>query len=148
MSDSTGSHLYLELVDPGGPVFEGEVGQVVIPALSGQLGIRPQHAPLVTQLAVGHMRAQKTDGGWLDFAVAEGFAKVQDNKVIVLADAVEEASEIDVGRVKDSLKRATERLEMHRSGSVPDSEDVDPYREQMARKRALNRLKVAGITEE
>lgn len=148
MSDPTGSVLQMELVDPGGPVFEGEVGQVIIPARTGQLGIKYRHAPLVTQLAVGRLRVQKTDGEWLDFAVAEGFAKVQDNKVIVLADAAEEASEIDVDRVKQSLKRATERLEMYRTGAVPDTEDVDPYREKMARARALNRLRVAGITEE
>ena len=148
MSDPTGSVLQMELVDPGGPVFEGEVGQVIIPARTGELGILPRHAPLVTQLAVGRLRVQKTDGEWLDFAVAEGFAKVQDDKVIVLADAAEEASQIDIDRVKQSLKRATERLEMYQSGSVPETEDVNPYREKMARARALNRLKVAGITEE
>ena len=148
MSDPAVPLLHLELVDPTGPVFEGEVEQVIIPASTGQLGILPRHAPLVTQLAVGRMQARKTDGEWLDFAVAEGFAKVQDNKVIVLADAAEEASQIDIERVRVSLKRATERLEMHRSGTVPEGEDVDPYREQLALRRAQNRLRVAGKLEE
>jgi F-type H+-transporting ATPase subunit epsilon len=134
----------LELVAPSGPVFEGDAEQIVLPATTGEIGVLPRHAPLVAQLAIGRMRVQKMGGEWLDFAVAEGFAKVQANTVIVLADAAEEASMIDVARVQKSLERATERLEMHRLGAVPEGEDVDPYREQMELKRALNRLKVAG----
>jgi F-type H+-transporting ATPase subunit epsilon len=135
--------LNLQLVAPAGPVFEGDVEMVVLPAETGELGILPRHAPLVAQLSIGRLRALKPDGEWLTFAVAEGFAKVQFNKVIVLADAAEEASQIDVARVTKSLERATQRLEMHRLGTVPEGEFVDPYREQMAMRRARNRLKVA-----
>jgi F-type H+-transporting ATPase subunit epsilon len=136
------------LVAPAGLVFEGDVGQIVIPAVTGEMGIRPRHAPLVAQLTIGRMRVQMTGGEWVDFAVAEGFAKVQENKVIVLADAAEEASKIDFVRAEESLQRAEERLEMHRAGTVPEDEDVDVYREQLALKRARNRLKVAGRIEE
>jgi F-type H+-transporting ATPase subunit epsilon len=136
--------LHLELVSPAGLVFDGDVEQVVIPAVTGEMGILPRHAPLVAQLAIGRMRVQKIGGQWLDFAVAEGFAKVQENNLIVLADAAEEASKIDVSRAEQSLQRAEERLEMHRVGTVPEGEDVDPYREQMALRRARNRLRVAG----
>ncbi len=148
MSEGADTLLRLELVSPAGAVFEGDVAQVILPGITGEMGILPKHAPLVTQLAIGHMRVQKTDGSWLDFAVAEGFAKVQTNKVIVLADSAQESSEIDVARVKQSIDRSQKRLEMHRTGTVPDGEDVDPYREQLALKRAQNRLKVAGRTEE
>jgi F-type H+-transporting ATPase subunit epsilon len=137
------SYLSLELVAPAGPVFEGDVEMVVLPAVTGEVGILPHHAPLVAQLSIGRLRALKTDGEWLTFAVAEGFAKVQFNKVIVLADAAEEASQIDVERVRKSAARATERLEMHKQGTVPEGDDIDPYREQMALRRAKNRLKVA-----
>jgi len=51
-----------------------------------------------------------------NFAVSEGFAKVQFNKVIVLADTAEEASKIDVERVERALDRATKRLEMYHPG--------------------------------
>jgi len=85
------------------------------------------------------------DGTWLNFAVSEGFAKVQFNKVIVLADTAEEASKIDVERVERALDRATKRLEMYHQGTVPEGEEVDPYRETMALRRAKNRLKVAGM---
>jgi F-type H+-transporting ATPase subunit epsilon len=139
--DSTS--LSLQLVAPAGPVFEGDVDMVVLPAVTGELGILPRHAPLVAQLTIGRLRALTVEGEWLTFAVAEGFAKVQFDKVIVLADAAEEASQIDVERVKKSLERATQRLEMYRLGTVPEGEYVDPYREQTAMRRARNRLKVS-----
>ena len=84
-------------------------------------------------------------GEWLNFAVSEGFAKVQFDKVIVLADTAEEACKIDVPRVERALERATKRLDMYRQGMVPEGEEVDPYRETTALKRAKNRLKVAEM---
>jgi F-type H+-transporting ATPase subunit epsilon len=139
--------LRLELVAPAGRVFEGDVEMVVLPAVTGEMGILPRHAPTVAQLAIGRLRALTSGGEWLTFAVAEGFAQVQFDKVTVLADAAEEASQIDVDRVQRSIERATKRLEMHRSSTVPEGEDVDPYREQLALKRARNRLRVAEIPE-
>jgi F0F1-type ATP synthase epsilon subunit len=63
----------------------------------------------------------------------------------VLADSAEEAGQIDVARVQKAMDRATGRLEMYREGTVPEGEDVDPYREQLALRRARNRLKVAEL---
>jgi len=137
------AYLRLELVAPAGLVFEGDVEMVVVPSVTGELGILTRHAPIVVQLAVGRLRALTADGTWLVFAVAEGFVKVQFNKVIVLADAAEEASKIDTHRAEEAIERATERLQMHRDGTVPEGEHVDVYREQMALRRARNRLKVA-----
>jgi F-type H+-transporting ATPase subunit epsilon len=147
VSDETPPLLHLELVAPRGPVFEGDVAQVILPATTGEMGVLARHAPLVAQLAIGRMRVQKTNGEWVEFAVAEGFAKVQANRVVVLADSAQEASEIDVVRVQQSIERSQKRLEMYRTGTVPEGEDVDPYREQLALKRAQNRLKVAGKVE-
>ena len=145
MADGDNLHLRLELVAPQGPVFEGDADMVVAPAVTGEIGILPRHAPLVAQLAIGQMRALTPEGQWLTFAVAEGFLKVQFDKVIVLADAAEEASKIDVARAEKSVDRALQRLEMHRLGTVPEDDHVDPYREQLALKRARNRLKIAQM---
>jgi F-type H+-transporting ATPase subunit epsilon len=143
VADDDRVHLRLELVAPWGPVFEGDVDMVVVPGVTGEIGILPRHAPLVAQLAIGKMRVLTTDGDWMTFAVAEGFVKVQFDKVIVLADAAEEASKIDVDRAEKAVERALHRLEMVRQGTVPDDDHVDPYREQLALKRARNRLKLA-----
>jgi len=145
LAEEESSYLRLELVAPAGPVYEGDAEMVVLPAVGGEVGILPRHAPLVAQLAIGNLRTLTADGIWLNFAVSEGFAKVQFNKVIVLADTAEEASKIDVERVERALDRATKRLEMYHQGTVPEGEEVDPYRETMALRRAKNRLKVAGM---
>jgi len=137
--------LHLELVAPQGLVFTGDVQMVVLPATTGELGVLPRHAPLVAQLTIGQLRALTGDDTWLTFAVAEGFAKVQFNKVIVLADAAEEASAIDVARAERGVERALHRLDMHLTGTVPEDDVVDPYREQLALKRARNRIKVAQM---
>jgi F-type H+-transporting ATPase subunit epsilon len=145
VADGENLHLRLELVAPRGPVFEGDVEMVVVPAVTGELGILAHHAPLVAELAIGQLRALTPEGRWITFAVAEGFAKVQFNKIIVLADTAEEAGAIDVPRAEKSVERALQRLEMHRLGTVPEDDVVDPYREQLALRRARNRLKVAQI---
>lgn len=145
MAQEDAQYLRLELVSPFGPVFEGDVEMIVLPAVTGELGVLPRHAPLVTQLAIGRLRALTKDGSWLNFAVSEGFAKVQFNKVIVLADTAEEATKIDLERVEQAIDRAEKRLDMYHQGAVPEGEDVDPYREQLALRRARNRLKVAEM---
>ena len=142
MAEAARHFLRVEIVDPDGPVFEGDVAMVVVPAARGELGILPRHAPLVAQLTVGEIRVQTLDNTWITLAVAEGFVKVQHDKVIVLADAAEMADEIDVPRAREAMGRATERLEWLRAGTVPEGEDVDVFRETMALKRAKNRLRV------
>jgi F-type H+-transporting ATPase subunit epsilon len=144
--EQTSGLLWLELVTPTGRVLEGDVQMVVLPGTTGELGILPRHAPLVAQLTIGRLRVLTAEGEWLTFALADGFAKVQFDKVIVLADAAEEATQIDVERVEKAFARATDRLEMYRTGAVPEGETIDPYREQLALKRARNRLKVAERT--
>ena len=69
MSQGPESSLHLELFAPRGPVFEGDVLQVILPAVTGEMGVLAGHAPLVAQLAIGRMRAQLPDGRWLEFAV-------------------------------------------------------------------------------
>jgi F-type H+-transporting ATPase subunit epsilon len=145
LAEERSTYLRLELVAPAGPVYEGDVEMVVMPAVTGELGVLPHHAPMVAQLTIGRLRALTAGGEWLNFAISEGFAKVQFDKVIVLADTAEEASKIDVPRVERALERATKRLDMYRQGMVPEGEEVDPYRETTALKRAKNRLKVAEM---
>ncbi len=145
MADEGSPYLRFELVAPTGLVFEGDVEMVVIPAVTGEIGILPRHAPLIAHLAIGRVRVLDLDGTWMSFAVADGFAKVQFNKVIILADAAEEANAIDIPRVERALERATQRLDMYHQGTVPEGEEVDPYREQLAIRRARNRLKVAEL---
>ncbi len=137
--------LRLEVVSPDGLVFDGDVAMVVVPAERGEMGILPRHAPVVARLAIGEIRVKTLDDTWLSLAVAEGFMKVQFDKVIVLADAAELASEIDSQRAHEALTRAEERLAQIKNGAAVD-EEIDAFRETMALKRAKNRLAVVKKT--
>lgn len=137
--------LRLELVSPSNLVYEGDVEMVVLPAVTGEIGVLPRHAPLLAQLTIGRLRVLTPEGVWMTFALADGFAEVQADKIIILADAAEEAGSIDLDRVKRALERATKRMEMYHQGTVPEGEEVDPYREQLAIRRARNRLKVVEM---
>jgi F-type H+-transporting ATPase subunit epsilon len=134
--------LRLAIVSPDGPVFEGDVAMVVVPAVGGEMGILPRHAPLVAQLSIGEIRVKSLNDTWTSLAVSEGFMKVQFDKVIILADAAELASEIDVARAEESLSEAQDRLLRCKKGEVAEGENIDTYKEEMALKRAKNRLKV------
>ena len=134
--------LRLEVVSPDGPVFEGDVAMVVVPAFRGEMGILPRHAPLVAQLTIGEVRVKTLSDGWLSLAIAGGFVKVQFDKVIVLADAAELAAEIDAGRSEAALAKAQSRITLAREGRAAEDEQIDLYYEEMAVKRAKNRLKV------
>jgi len=133
--------LRLEVVSPDGLVFDGDVAMVVVPAERGEMGILPRHAPVVARLSIGEIRVKNLDDKWLSLAVAEGFVKVQFDKVIVLADAAELVSEIDLQRAQEALTRAEERLAQLKNGAAVD-EEIDWFRETLALKRAMNRLAV------
>lgn len=135
--------LRVEVVDPDGLTFEGDVAMVVIPAAYGEIGILPQHAPLVAKLDIGELRVKTLGNQWMSLAVAEGFVLVQQDRVIVLADSAELASEIDEEKAIRARDRALANLAMIKEGKVPEGQEkLYPFREQMALKAALNLLKV------
>ena len=84
---------------------ETDVDMVVAPGAAGQLGVLPQHAPLITLLDAGELRIKKgnTEQSLLVFG---GFMEVTPEKVIILADTAERAEEIDVARAEDARQRA------------------------------------------
>lgn len=128
--------LQLEIVTPDRQVVDDVAEEVQLPGRNGYLGIRPLHAPLITELAIGEISYRKGSQTFY-LAVAWGFAEVLPHKVTVLAEVAERPNEIDVERAR----QAKERAEQHLGSSDPD---VDFDRAQVALQRALTRLQVAG----
>jgi len=127
--------LNLEIVTAERVVYSQEVDIVVAPGIEGELGILPQHAPLMTMLQPGELRVRR-DGEEQSVFVSGGFLEVLTDKVTVLADTAERAEEIDVTRAEEARKRAQARMAEPR-------EEVDYARAQAAMFRSLMRLKVA-----
>lgn len=86
--------LKLEIVTPEKRVLEAEVDSVTVPTASGEAGILPSHAPLVSALKPGIL-AYTVKGKGERLAVSGGFVEVNTDKVAVLVDTAETADEID-----------------------------------------------------
>ena len=100
--------LLLEIVTPERLAFSEEVDSVQVPGIEGELGILPHHAPLVSLLGVGELRIRK--GGQEElFAVAGGFLQVRPDKVVVMAETADLASEIDLEKAEQA-RRDAERM--------------------------------------
>ena len=127
--------MRLDIVTPERELFTGEVDMVLAPGMQGQLGILPQHAPLIAALAEGPLVA-RTGEEELTFAIHGGYMQVLPERVIVLADVAERAGEIDIERAEEARRRAEELLDKE----PPPEERVAAMR---ALQRSLVRLKVA-----
>ncbi|MFB3812946.1 MAG: F0F1 ATP synthase subunit epsilon [Terriglobales bacterium] len=128
--------IQLEIVTPDRLVVKDYADDVQIPGKNGYLGIMAEHAPLITELAVGEI-SYRTNGYTERLAVAWGFAEVLADKVTVLAETAERAAEIDVARAEEAKKRAEAKL-------ASGDPNVDYQQTLNALRRAEVRLKVAS----
>ena len=101
--------LRLEIVTPEQKTYSDDVDSVVIPGIEGELGIMPDHVPLMTQLTPGELRVLK-GGEEIRLAVGEGFVEVCDNKVAILTDMAVAESDIDASAAEDAVRRAEEAM--------------------------------------
>src|SRR5574341_1546652 len=98
-----------EIVSQDRTVFQDDVDIVILPGVAGEMGILPNHAPVLTTLKYGAIKVRRKGKEEL-FAVAGGVAEVQPSIVTVLADAAENIEEIDIVRAKAAKKRAEDAL--------------------------------------
>ncbi len=99
--------IHLTILTPEKTLLDKEVDSVVITAYDGEMGFLPRHAPLITSLGIGMLRV-RSGSELLRFAVHEGFARIEKNRLLVLANVAEFPEEIDVNRAQDALARARE----------------------------------------
>src|SRR5215470_1026628 len=128
--------LNLEVITPEKLALREQVDEVVVPGVNGELGILPDHTPLISQLKTGILSyrqgAQNTR-----MHVSGGFVEVADDRVSVLSDVAEKPEEIDVERALRAKDRAERRL-----GSR--GEDVDFPRAELKLQRAMIRIQLGG----
>lgn len=102
--------MRLEIATAERVVYSEDVEILVAPGMDGQLGILPNHAPLLTALQPGEIRVVR-EGEEAYMAVSGGFLEVMANRVTILADTAERAEEIDIERAEEAMQRAQERIE-------------------------------------
>jgi F-type H+-transporting ATPase subunit epsilon len=114
--------LKLEIVTPERKVIDAEVDSVTVPTLSGEAGIMPQHAPLISALQPGIVTVT-TKGQAERLAVGTGFVEVSNNRVSVLTDVAETADEIDLEKAR--ADKAEIEKELGAASQLPLEETED-----------------------
>ena len=101
--------LKLEIVTPDAKVYSEDVEMVTLPGVEGEMGIFPNHVPLMTQIVPGEIVARK---GGQDFflAVGEGFVEITGERVAILSDMAIRAENIDEAKAEEARRRAEARL--------------------------------------
>ena len=97
--------LRLEIVTPDATAYSEDVNMVTLPGSEGELGVYPNHVPLLTTLLPGELRVLK-DGRETFLAVGEGFVEIRGERVSVLTDVALEASSIDENAAEAAVARA------------------------------------------
>ncbi|MBL7163355.1 MAG: ATP synthase F1 subunit epsilon [Anaerolineales bacterium] len=107
-----------EIVSQDRMIFEGEADTVVLPGSEGEMGILPNHSPLLSTLDFGIIRV-RYQGTEEAFTVAGGVVEIQPDIITVLADRAENVREIDIARAEAARERAEKYLT---EGPPPDSD--------------------------
>ena len=129
--------LLLEIVTPERLAYSDTVDAVNLPGVEGELGVLPHHAPLVSMLGVGELRIRK-GGAEESFAIVGGFLQVRPDKVVVMAETADMASEIDLEKALEAKRAAEQALE---GEARTDAVDLSAAR--AALQHALLRIRVA-----
>jgi F-type H+-transporting ATPase subunit epsilon len=101
--------LKLEIVTPEARTYSEDVEMVTLPAVEGEMGIYPQHVPILTQINAGEVIVRK-DGRDYFLAVGEGFVEITGDRVAIVTDMAIRAENIDEAKAEEARRRAEARL--------------------------------------
>jgi len=104
--------LKLEIVTPDAKTYSEDVEMVTLPGSEGEMGIYPQHVPLLTQIVPGEVVVRKA-GRDYSLAVGEGFVEITGERVAILTDMAIRAENIDEAKAEEARRRAEARLAEH-----------------------------------
>ena len=128
--------VQLEIVTPERLAYSDVVDAVVLPGSEGEIGVLPHHAPLVSTLGIGELRIRK-EGVEESFAIVGGFLQVRPDKVVVMAETADMASEIDLEKAQEARREAERALET----GFHEGADLSAARASL--QQALLRIRVA-----
>lgn len=126
--------LHLEIATPTKSFFTGDIDAISFTTTDGEIGVYPDHLPLIANVKASPIRI-KIDDEWKSAFVADGFLEVARNHIIMLVDSAEWPEDIDFNRAERARQRAEERLHYRLSAQ-------DYATTQAALARALARLKL------
>ncbi len=101
--------LKLEIVTPEAKTYSEDVEMVTLPAVEGEMGVFPQHVPLMTQIVPGEVIVRK-EGRDYFLAVGEGFVEITGERVAIMTDMAIRAENVDEAKAEEARHRAEARL--------------------------------------
>lgn len=135
------STIHVDVVSAEESIFEGEAEFVALPGETGELGIYPQHTPLITRIRPGAVRIKVAGQSAEEFVfVAGGILEVQPNRVTVLADTAIRGHDLDEAKAEEARKAAEEALQ-NRSADIDYAKAQAELVAAMAQIAAIRKLK-------
>ncbi len=133
--------LHVDVVSAEEQIFSGEAKFVALPGESGELGILPQHTPLITRIKPGAVRIQRADNNEEEFVfVAGGILEVQPHCVTVLADTAIRGKDLDEAKANEA-KRLAEEAVQNAKGDLDLAKAQNELVELVAQLAAIRRLR-------
>ena len=132
--------IHVDIVSAEGEIFSGEASMIFAPAVMGEIGIAPRHAPLLTTLKPGEVRVQTPAGEEHFFFVSGGALEIQPHLVTVLADTALRAHDLDEAAALQAKQRAEEALRDH-GGKIEVAEAQAELARAVAQIRAIEKLR-------
>ena len=113
--------ISFDLVSPENLIFNDEVGMIIVPGKDGDFGVLPGHSKVMSSLRPGRVMVYGEDKNLLKaFFVSGGFAEVNPEKCIVLAESVDEINELE----KDTIEKEVQELEGQESDSSKEQLNI------------------------
>jgi F-type H+-transporting ATPase subunit epsilon len=136
--------IHVDIVSAEEEIFSGTASAVFAPAVMGEVGIYPRHAPLLTRLKPGEVRVQPAEGGEeLFFFVSGGMLEVQPHVVTVLADTAVRAKDLDEAAAVEAQKKAEQAMADAKT-DIEFAKAKAELAQQMAQLRAIQKLRKKG----
>lgn len=130
--------LNIRVIAPDKTVWDANAEEVILPSSTGQLGILTGHIPLLTALDIGVMRV-RIDKEWQPIILLGGFAEIENNKITILVNGVEETSNLDLNTIQNKLEEASIAL-AEAETNKDKIEATQNLRKARARLQAINVL--------
>ncbi len=130
----------VDIVSAEQQIFSGAAEMVIAPGEAGELGIMPEHAPLLTRIKPGTVRIQQAGGEEEVIYVSGGMMEVQPDRVTVLADTSVRAHDLDEAKAMEAMRLAKEAL-ADRSGVMDIAKAQAQLAESIAQLAAIAKLR-------
>ena len=135
------STIRVEIVSAEEEIWSGDGAMVFAPGVAGELGIAPQHTPLITALKPGDVRVEQANGEQQFFFISGGLLEIQPHLVTILSDTAIRGGDLDETAAEEAMKNAEEKLK----AVAPDDKGYAEMKAELAsyaaQVRAIAKLK-------